>query len=277
MKSGASMRFATAVAVLVLLASSAVAWASGEGPATDRSATGMNMVLIHGLGSSAKVWNEVVPFLHHGFSVWTYEIPGHGRTEPLRNMSLDSVTQDLAHWLQDRGVTEPIVVGHGFGGMIAMNYAFRYADDVRKLVIIDATPKQLADAEQKADIIRHLADDYDAFVAGHFLSISSDEAIVHRVLDQALRTEQISFTQLMISSFDFDVTEDLYYQTTPIMVVGSSSMLPEPDLALEYLDAMGYANAQTISYKVMPENGHFVMLEDPIATAGVIIGWSLLQ
>ena len=277
MSTGATARFATAVVALVLLASAVVARPPEEDPTLARPATGMNMVLIHGLGSSAEVWNEVVPFLHHGFSIWTYEIPGHGHTKPMRDLTMDSVTQDLAHWLQERQVTEPIVVGHGFGGMIAMNYAFRYADDVRKLVIIDAAPKQLVDQEQKTDIIHRLADDYDAFVAEHFLTISPDPEVVRIVVDQALRTEQISFTQLMISSFDFDITEDLFYQTIPIMVIGSASMLPEPDKAMEYLDAMGYANAQTISYKTMPENGHFVMLEDPIATAGVIIGWSLVQ
>ncbi len=266
-----------ALALLLATPLPFAATATAADPADPDAPVVMNMVLIHGAGSSPQCWDRVVPFMTHGFELWLYEIPGHGQKPPLRNLSIESATQDLALWLQENGVTEPIVVGHGIGGMIAMNYAFRHAHDVQKLIIIDAAPRQLADRDQKAETARRLAEDYDAFVAGYFLNLSPDEEVTGLIVDQALRTEQISLTQLLVSSFDFDVTEDLYYQTVPIMVIGTATMLPEPDHAMDYLDAMGYANAQTISYKTMPHNGHFVMLEAPQATAGVIIGWSLLK
>lgn len=273
-------RSAAILALAVLLlggAASAATQDAGADSTEVRPVKGMNLVLIHGVGSSAACWDRVVPFLDKGFELWIYEIPGHGHKPPIRNLSIDTATQDLALWLQEHDVTEPVVVGHGLGGMIAMNYAFRYADDVSKLIIIDAAPKQLADREQKAEIAQRLAHDYDNFVAGYFLNLSPDPEITDLIVDQALRTDQISFTQLLISSFDFDLTEDLYYQTIPILVIGTATMLPQPDLAMDYLDAMGYSNAQTISYKTMPHSGHFVMLEQPIATAGVIIGWAAMK
>jgi len=233
------------------------------------------MVLIHGLGSSAEAWQKLTPFLESGFNLTIYELPGHGHTAPVPNLTIETASRDLARFIEDNGLDRPILVGHGIGGMIAMNYAFRFTDDVRRLIIIDAAPVQLATTEQKVDVTDRLLNDYDRFVADYFLQLSPDAEITDLIVDQALRTDRVSFTQLLMSSFDFDLREELAYQTVPILVIGSATMFPPYEDPLEHLDSIGYANAQTIGYKLMPQTGHFVMLEQPIQVAGAIIAYSL--
>jgi len=239
------------------------------------SISGYDMVLIHGLGSSAEAWHKLTPFLAAGFNLSTYELPGHGHTPVIPNLSIESASRDLARFIEDNALEEPILVGHGIGGMIAMNYAFRFANDVRRLIIIDAAPMQLASTEQKGHVAQRLMDDYDQFVAESFLGLSPMEKVTDLIVDQALRTDRVSFTQLLMSSFDFDLRDELAYQTVPILVIGSATMFPSFDHPLDYLDSIGYANAQTIAYKLMPETGHFVMLEQPILVANTIIAYSV--
>jgi pimeloyl-ACP methyl ester carboxylesterase len=235
------------------------------------------MVLIHGVGSSAGAWDKVVPFLERGFRLWLYEIPGHGDAAPISNLTIDSATLDLTNYLEENDVTKPILVGHGLGGMIAMNFAYRYASDVRKLVIIDAAPVQLASRETKTRIAEQLMDNYDAFFSEYFLGLSALHEVTEIIVDQAMRTDQVSATQLLMSSFDFDLTADLGYQDTPILVIASATMIPNPEIAVAHLDGMGYANASTLNYKVMSDAGHFVMLEQPLPVVGAIVGFSITE
>jgi pimeloyl-ACP methyl ester carboxylesterase len=233
------------------------------------------MVLIHGLGSSAAVWDELVPYLR-GCEVWTYELPGHGSTPPLPGLTVSTATEDLARFISENGIVYPSLVGHAMGGLIAMRYALDHPHDVKRLVVIDAAPKQLATPEQKLQITDGLTQDYDRFVASMFLNMSPRKDITDRILDQALRTDSASFITLLMSSFDFDLTADLPRLTPPILVIGSQLFFPNEQNVRTDLDRMGFFLAPSISYKRLAAIGHFPMLEQPSYLASVIRAFILL-
>ncbi len=254
----------------------AIPLAAAENDLSERHSD-YDMVLVHGLGSSAGVWDETVPFLQPFFNVWVYEMPGHGTTEPITNASIASFAEDLGAFIHDNDIRNPVLVGHGLGAMLAMTYAFDHPSALDRLVIIDAAPKQLASSEQKASIATQLMENYDHFVAGYFLNMSPREEINQTVTDQALRTDVITFQQLMMSSFDFDLSESLKRQSIPMLVVGSAMFFPDPTLARERMSQMGFGNARAINFKTMPELGHFMMLEQPGYLASVIVAFAGLQ
>ncbi len=274
------MKFRAVPAILFALCLAAGAGAAPESgvphpPETSRSLTGQDMVLIHGLGSSAEAWRRITPYLEAGFEIHVYELPGHGRTPPVKNLSLEAASRDLAVYIENNRLVEPVLVGHGIGGMIALHYAFALDGDAHSVVVIDAAPVQLATPDQKRQVADGLLEDYDRFVAATFEPLSEDGEIAQLVLDQALRTDQASLTQLLMSSFDFDVRETLQYRDLPILVIGSAAFFPHDRHPMDYLDTVGYAQALTISFKPMPRTGHFVMLEQPVAVAAAVIGHSL--
>jgi pimeloyl-ACP methyl ester carboxylesterase len=236
-----------------------------------------DMVLIHGLGSSAEVWDDMIPTLQNFFNVWVYEMPGHGSTAPIGDASVASFTHHLADYISEHGIHSPSLVGHGLGAMMAMTYAFEHPAAIDRLVLLDAAPKQLATAEQKAAIAQQLVENYDRFMAGYFLNMSPREEVNQKLVDQALRTDVTTTQQLMMSSFDFDLSEELPRQSIPMLVVGSGMMFPDPTRARDELERMGFGNAQIIQFKTMPSCGHFMMLEQPSYLASVIIAFAGLQ
>ena len=252
---------------------SAAADTSAAGPARN-PAYGYEMVLIHTIGSSADVWDDMLPLLQIGYRVWTFELPGHGHTRPIKNLTVQSAARELARFIHENGIGYPILVGHGMGGLIAMDYTFHHPDAVKRLIVIDAAPKQLATREQKERVAYQLLHHYDRFVAGYFQGMSPRKDIADRIVDQALRTDQISFTELLLSSFDFDLTDLLPRQSVPILVIGSATFFPDPDNARATLNQMGWDKARSIAFKTMPGCGTFVMLEQPTYTASVIIAFS---
>ncbi len=103
----------------------------GDGPA---------VVMIHGLliGSLASWYFTAAPSLARTHRVRAYDLRGHGRSARAdtgydsRTLArdLDEVTADLA---------EPFdLVGHSWGGLVALRYAIDHPERVRRLAIVEA-------------------------------------------------------------------------------------------------------------------------------------------
>ncbi len=231
------------------------------------------LVLIHGLGADRTIWERITPYLKNQFDLHVYELHGHGQTPALENPSLEAEAAALRQWIGDQGLYYPTLVGHGLGGMIAMRYTFDHPADVKRLVVIDAAPKQLATPEQKDDIARRLLEDYDRLVASRYVAISPDEAVNERAVDMALRTDSATFASLLLDSFDWDVSEEISSQAVPMLVVGSQSFLPDAGYERQYLTMYGFADARALAFKRLEGTGHYCMLEKPTYLGSVISVW----
>ncbi|MEX2007883.1 MAG: alpha/beta hydrolase [Candidatus Spechtbacterales bacterium] len=102
--------------------------------------SGDAIVILHGWGSSADSWRTVLDDLvGRGFRVVIPDLPGFGRTaEPPSAWGLDEYT-DFAHsFIQQCQLAPCTLVGHSFGGRIAIDYATRYGTDVQNVVLIGA-------------------------------------------------------------------------------------------------------------------------------------------
>src|SRR6478672_5211470 len=75
-----------------------------------------------------------------GFHVFAVDGPGFGRS-PLAAAEayrLDSLVAGLRELLDDRKVDRPVLIGHSWGGAIAVRYAAAHPDDVRALILLDS-------------------------------------------------------------------------------------------------------------------------------------------
>ncbi|GAB2949483.1 alpha/beta fold hydrolase [Micromonospora polyrhachis] len=81
------------------------------------------LLLVHGLGATAEVWDRWRPVLtRHWPGRWLApDLPGHGGSAPLARYSFDSLAEALAR-LVEPGV--PVVVlGHSLGGVLGLTLA----------------------------------------------------------------------------------------------------------------------------------------------------------
>ncbi len=235
------------------------------------------MVLIHSLGSKAAVWDKMKPYLMGTFKVETFEMAGHGATQPVAYPSIATEVERLGRFLEQVDYPYPVLVGHGLGGMVALQYTLENPGKVRRLILMDSAPRQMATDEEKADVARQLVEHYDEFVAQRFLNMTPDEEITNEVLDTALRTHQPTFTTLLMSSFDYDLTDKLPTLTVPLLVVGSQLMFPTDESSRHMLAHYGYADARALSFKRIENCGHFMMLERTVYTASVILAFSAVS
>jgi pimeloyl-ACP methyl ester carboxylesterase len=94
--------------------------------ALDRLGVGPPLVLLHGLGSSRRAWDPMVPALAERFDVIAVDLPGFGDSAPLRAqveptpVALAASVDDL---LDDLGISDPHIVGNSLGGWVALELA----------------------------------------------------------------------------------------------------------------------------------------------------------
>ena len=118
---------------------------------------GPPVVLIHGLllGSLAQWYFGLGPALAARHTVLMYDLRGHGRSPvTATGYDLDTLAADLDALLAERGIGGPFdLVGHSYGGLVALRSALRRPEDVRRLVVVDV-PLPPGDANLISDAAR---------------------------------------------------------------------------------------------------------------------------
>ncbi len=99
---------------------------------------GQVIVLLHGWGCTKEIFEELVERYSNKYRVIAVDFPGFGESEePKEYVGSDFYTGILEKLLRELGVNNPIVIGHSFGGKVAMLYATK--NDVNKLILIDSS------------------------------------------------------------------------------------------------------------------------------------------
>lgn len=88
------------------------------------------LLLVHGVGSSRSVWAPVLPQLAAAHHVVVVDLPGHGRSDPLRPQDgahCAAIARHLSRACIEMGIAGtgrwPHVVGNSLGGWIALEMA----------------------------------------------------------------------------------------------------------------------------------------------------------
>jgi pimeloyl-ACP methyl ester carboxylesterase len=96
------------------------------------------LVLIHGNPGGIQDFERLIPLLATSHRVIAVDRPGHGYSEraDLRGATPTAQATQLHTGLDQLGVRRPILVGHSWGGALALAYATEFPDDVAGLVLL---------------------------------------------------------------------------------------------------------------------------------------------
>lgn len=95
------------------------------------------IILIHGFGGDADRWLFTQQPLAEKFSVFAFDLPGHGSsTKAMENGSLDALADVVAAFMDAVGVTKAHLIGHSLGGAIALKTALKHNARVTGISLI---------------------------------------------------------------------------------------------------------------------------------------------
>ncbi len=101
--------------------------------------SGPVVVLVHGLAGTMYTWDEIVPELAKRYTVVTVDLPGHGSSQGLAgDYSLGAYASVLRDLLDGLGHDSATLVGHSFGGGVALQFAYQFPQRCERLVLVSS-------------------------------------------------------------------------------------------------------------------------------------------
>lgn len=103
---------------------------------------GPPLILLHGGGTWLYSFRHNIDALSRLFSVYAMDLPGHGYTRPLVNIShydRDTIFCALINFMDTLGIESAHLIGHSWGGGWATLFAYMYPARVSKLVLINSS------------------------------------------------------------------------------------------------------------------------------------------
>jgi pimeloyl-ACP methyl ester carboxylesterase len=100
----------------------------GSGPA---------LLLLHGLGADHTTWLPVVDSLARRYTVIAPDLLGHGLSDkPRADYSVGGFANGMRDLLTVLEIDKVTVVGHSFGGGVAMQFAYQFPERTERLVLV---------------------------------------------------------------------------------------------------------------------------------------------
>jgi pimeloyl-ACP methyl ester carboxylesterase len=110
-------------------------------------------LLVHGAWHSGQCWDRVVPLLASaGHRVLAPTLTGYGDTAQLLSpeVGLDTHVDDVVRLILEEDLTEVVLVGHSYSGLVISSAANQVPERISQLVYLDAMVPE--DGETAADV-----------------------------------------------------------------------------------------------------------------------------
>lgn len=98
------------------------------------------LVLLHGIASSSRTWESTLPLLAASAHVIAPDMLGHGGSAKPRSgdYSLGAYATGLRDLLVVLGIERATIVGHSFGGGVAMQFAHQFPERTERIALVSS-------------------------------------------------------------------------------------------------------------------------------------------
>lgn len=114
---------------------------------------GPALVLVHALGTSAAIWDDLIPLLPPTLRILRFDLRGHGASDvPPAPYSMGALIRDTERLMDHFALKDAVILGLSIGGLIAQGLAVKRLDLIRGL-ILSSTAAKIGRPEQWQDRI----------------------------------------------------------------------------------------------------------------------------
>jgi pimeloyl-ACP methyl ester carboxylesterase len=119
------------------VADGSVRYAHGAVAYRDFGGSGPAVMLAHGLGGNLAHWGRVTPLLRERYRLIAIDLPSHGASTAPAVYSYDHDLGAVDEVRQTLGLDRPALIGHSYGGMLAVALGAGRPGDYRVVVNVD--------------------------------------------------------------------------------------------------------------------------------------------
>jgi esterase len=118
--------------------------------------SGQPVIILHGLYGQSDNWVTVGRRIANQFHVFIPDQRNHGQSPHTAIHSFPAMADDLAQFIEDHEIENPVLIGHSMGGKVAMTYTLENPGKVNKLIVIDISPRKYPERITHTQIISEM-------------------------------------------------------------------------------------------------------------------------
>ncbi len=101
---------------------------------------GQPLLLIHGLFGHLSNLNQLANAFINSHKVIQIDLPNHGLSSRLEIFDYALLADSIARFLKNQAIENIDIIGHSFGGKIAMALALKHPELINRLIVLDIAP-----------------------------------------------------------------------------------------------------------------------------------------
>jgi 3-oxoadipate enol-lactonase len=248
-----------------------------------RSGSGVPVLHIHGSAFGHRNFERLTPCVAADFEVIDFDLPGYGKSAGRpRDGGLEGIADQVREFIEALDVAPVHVHGTSFGAMVALILAAKYPQSVDRLVLscflarYDGAARMMRATWRRAARDSGMAAVSDlTAVAGFgraFYEREEAEAQLASMRDAFSRTDPEAFVRGTKMLEDIDLSPWARRISAPSLLIAG-----EEDNMTPFSPAgsgVGFATVQHMipgcELVVLPDCGHYLVLEQPEATAALV-------
>jgi pimeloyl-ACP methyl ester carboxylesterase len=248
----------------------------------ERPGSGDVLVCLHGIGSMASTFDDLLAYLPTDLRVICWNAPGYGNSEPLEAEwpLAEDYAAAIASFCDSLGLDRVHILGHSLGTLMGAAFATRYPKRVASLTLASCaqgrgTPKGGAlsekDAQRLGDLKALGAQEFAAARAPRLVyAPERNPAIVSAVRSDMEKVTMPGYGQAVRMLASGDLAADCAgVRARTSVIVGADDVVTPPAQSQAAFDALD-ARVRG-EYVLVPHAGHAIHRQAPAALAAVLV------
>lgn len=213
------------------------------------------IILLHGWGTNLETFSNLKKDLSISHKVYLIDLPGFGKSdEPEIPFSLNDYCNLLNELIDKIVKSPPIILGHSFGGRIAIKYASQHK--VKKLILVDSAGiKQRLSLSNRFKILKFK-------LMKKIYSITKNEKL-KKIIDNSGSQDYRNASKIMKETMVKVINENLKANLKKIDVETLIIWGKDDRVTPLQNGKLMYKKIKKSGLVIIPDCGHFPYLEKP--------------
>jgi pimeloyl-ACP methyl ester carboxylesterase len=148
---------------------------------------GENIIFANGIAAPVYTWRKVMPVLSKNFHVYGLDYRGTGFSEkPKEKYSIDVFSKQILDLMNYFNMKSAVLVGNSLGGEVSLNFAIKYPERVKALILIDT-----AGYQNNKEFMKLLTRLSRCRFVGNILKRYTSKKFAEKIIEGALYNDKI--------------------------------------------------------------------------------------